>query len=79
MGRTPKLQPPGMVVFALPKRPSKMCIRDRVVDIVRFADAMAEAVKVIDGGKDIVVNDVLGNKHVDILTDSVLELSLIHI
>ena len=44
-----------------------------VVDIVRFADAMAEAVKVIDGGKDIVVDDVLGDKHVDILTDSVLE------
>ena len=34
---------------------------------------MAEAVKVIDGGKDIVVDDVLGDKHVDILTDSVLE------
>ena len=27
MGRTPKLQPPGMVVLALPKRPSMEPIR----------------------------------------------------
>ncbi len=31
-----------------------------VVDIVRFADAVSKAVEVIDGGENIVVNNVLG-------------------
>ena len=44
-----------------------------MVDIVGLADAVEQGSEVIDGGEDIVVNNMLGDKHVDILADGVLE------
>ena len=43
-----------------------------VVDIVRVADAVGKAVEVVYRGEYIVNNDMLWNKHVDILEDSFL-------
>ncbi len=44
-----------------------------MVDIVRLANAVRQAVEVVDGGKDVVRNDVLGDQDVDVLADGVLE------
>ncbi len=44
-----------------------------MVDVVRLADAVGQAVEVVDGGEDVVDDDVLGDQHVDVLADGVLE------
>ena len=45
----------------------------QVVDVVGLADAVGQAVEVVDGGEDIVHHDVLGDQHVDVLADGVLQ------
>ena len=45
----------------------------QMVYIVGLAYTVAEAVEVVDGGENIVGNDVLGNENVDILTDGVFK------
>ena len=45
-----------------------------MVDVVLLAYAVSQAVEVVDGGKDIVDDDVLGDEVVDIVGDGLLEL-----
>ena len=46
----------------------------QVVDVVRLADAAGQAVQVVDGGKDVVQNDVLGQQQVHLIQDLLAQL-----
>ncbi len=45
----------------------------QVVDVVGLADAVRQAVEVVDGGEHVVHHDVLGDQDVDVLADGVLQ------
>ncbi len=46
----------------------------QMVDVVGRADAVGQAVQVVDGGKDVVDDDVLGNQVVLLALDQLLQL-----
>ena len=45
----------------------------QMVDVVRFADAVGQAVEVVDRGEDVIGNDMLGDQVLDMLADRILQ------